>query len=183
MKSSRIVDRRFLRLSREFRAWNASRRIRGRRKDRKGRRDRAWLRSDLTSKVRVSIRPDCEETRFALLPQQRQQQQRSNNVGAAMCVLEQQLYSRLVFYGRFMNAALPFRTGDPRVSSRAKIGGRRMRQRGREGETKKREENGCSVTRIFIRKGLSVIYWKSLPRSCGFVASPREASCEPHLSP
>lgn len=28
-----------------------------------------------------------------------------------MCVLEQQLYSRLVFYGRFMNAALPFRTG------------------------------------------------------------------------
>lgn len=39
-------------------------------------------------------------------------------------VLEQQLYNRLVFYGRFMNAALPFvRTGDPRQeSSQKKIG-------------------------------------------------------------
>lgn len=64
-----------------------------------------------------------------------------------MCVLEQQLYSRLVFYGRFMNAALPFRTGDPRVSSRAKIGGKRMRQRGREGEDEKerRERMQCDA--------------------------------------
>lgn len=76
--------------------------------------------------------------------------------------------------------------GSTGISSRAKIGRgrrrRRRRQAGRE-ERRKRDENGCSATRIFTRKGVSVIYWKSLPRSCGFVASPREASCEPHLSP
>lgn len=153
-----------------------------RRKDRKGRRDRAWLRSDLTSKVRVSIRPDCEGTCFAL-PQQRQQQRLEQRRSADMRVLEQQLYSRLVFYGRFMNAALPFRTGDPPgyprgrrldVGGRGKGGGRERRKR--------EKRNGCSGTRIFTRKGLSVIYWKSLPRSCGFVASPRETSCKPYVA-
>lgn len=110
-------------------------------------------------------RPDCEGTRFALLPEQQQQQQRPNNVGASTRVSEQQLYSRLVFYGRFMNAALPFRTGDPPgYPPRAKI----ERRRKRKGEGgRKREENGCSAARIFTRKGVSVIYWKSLPRSCG----------------
>lgn len=60
-------------------------------------------------------------------------------------VSEQQLYSRLVFYGRFMNAALPLHTGDPRGYLR----GRRLDVTGREGEPKKREER--------MRRGFSLV--------------------------
>lgn len=49
--------------------------------DTKGRRDRAWLRSDLTSEVRVSI-PAGLRGNALLSQQQQQQQQRLNNAGA-----------------------------------------------------------------------------------------------------
>jgi len=47
---------------------------------------------------------------------------------------------------------------------------------------KEKEENECSATRIFTRKGVSVIYRKSLPYSCGFVASLQETFCESYYS-
>jgi len=105
---------------------------------------------------------NCEGTRFAFAPttQQQQQQQQSNNVEKPTRVLEQQLYSRLVFYGRFMNAFL--------------YGGSTWAKIGREKKEGKREENGSNATRIFIRKGVLMIYWKSLQCSCKFVASSKK---------
>lgn len=68
-----------------------------------------------------------------------------------------------------MNARAAFSYGGSTGASARRLdaGGRKKEGKGREGE-----EGGCSATRIFTRKGVSVIYWKSLPRSCGFVASP-----------
>lgn len=84
-----------------------------------------------------------------------QQQHQSNNATkSSMRVLGQQLYSRLVFYGRFMNAALSF--GSTEVSSREKI----QRKRGRRAGT----PQSRATARIFapLYNGVRMIYWKSL---------------------
>lgn len=84
-----------------------------------------------------------------------QQQHQSNNATKSpMRVLGQQLYSRLVFYGRFMNAALSF--GSTEVSSREKI----QRKRGRRAGT----PQSRATARIFapLYNGVRMIYWKSL---------------------
>lgn len=67
-----------------------------------------------------------------------------------------------------MNArALPFRTGGSTGATARKS------EDWMQGE----ESGGVGARRgggrmqIFTRKGVSVIYWKSLPRSCGFVAA------------
>lgn len=71
----------------------------------------------------------------------------NNTAAKPQRVLGQRLYSRLVFYGRFMNAALSFLRGrDPKVSSQEKI----------ERETEREEGGGKDISqhlsRIFTRR-------------------------------
>ncbi|KAL0115136.1 hypothetical protein PUN28_010614 [Cardiocondyla obscurior] len=134
-------------------SWNASRRIRERREGRVAKEDRAWLPSDLTSKVRVSIQADRGGAGFALLPQQHGNNNGGNNgpnnVGAR-------------FRARFRAALQPFSVLRPFYERRAafsyggsatgilavrKIERRRTRQEEGKDEKGKRLEQGA--TRVF----------------------------------
>jgi len=67
------------------------------------------------SEVRVSIRPDCEGTRCTITTAAAATAATTTTTTTTTCGARRafwgRFYSRLVFYGRFMNAALPFEQG------------------------------------------------------------------------